>query len=70
MAQQTLEVCGAWAEQRPKLVAIIGADLTLPTIARAMLAGVRNWAAVAAFCKTVVLWKEIMDCAREELLYS
>ena len=69
-AQHTLEVCAAWEGERRELVAIIGADLALPTIAREMLDSVRNWDAVAAFCEAVISRKEAADRVRVELLFG
>ncbi|KAM3955884.1 uncharacterized protein ACR2FA_010155 [Aphomia sociella] len=36
-AQHTLEVCGAWADQRCALRAAVGEDLSLPSVVRAMV---------------------------------
>lgn len=66
--QHTLEVYVARTEQRREHVEIIGADLTLPSIAKTMRKSVKNWDAVAAFCEAVVS-PEAAERVREEFLY-
>ncbi|CAH2104694.1 unnamed protein product [Euphydryas editha] len=67
-AQHTLESCPAWAEQRRDLAGVIGEDLSLSAVARAMVGGDRAWTAVANFCENVILQKEAAERAREDSL--
>ncbi|PZC77857.1 hypothetical protein B5X24_HaOG202968 [Helicoverpa armigera] len=48
-AEHTLEVCPSWAEPRRTLVAVVGNDLSLPSVIGAMLGSEEAWDAVASF---------------------
>lgn len=63
--RHTLEVCLAWGPQRHNLVAIVGNDLSLPTIISTMLDSERSWEAMASFCKSVMAQKEAAERERE-----
>jgi len=63
-AQHTLEECPAWAEERRALVAVVGRDLSLPTIIDAWIRNERSRRAVDLFCETVISRKEDHERAR------
>ncbi|KAI8428443.1 hypothetical protein MSG28_007255 [Choristoneura fumiferana] len=66
-AQQTLEVCSRWAVERQTLISVVRlANLSLPSIVKAMLHSERSWNAVASFCNTIMLQKEAAERDREE----
>jgi len=62
-AQHTLESCSVWAAERADLTAAVGADLSLPTVIRAMVGSGEAWKAMSSFCSKVMLQKE--DAERE-----
>lgn len=64
-ADHTLEVCPAWEGERRVLVGVIGRDVSLPGVVRAILGSERNWRAVASFCESVMLQKEAAGRERE-----
>ncbi|XP_047992758.1 uncharacterized protein LOC125231355 [Leguminivora glycinivorella] len=64
-AQHTLEECPAWAGQRRDLVAVVGDDLSLPAVVKAMVANERSWKAVLFFCEDVMSQKEAAERERE-----
>lgn len=64
-AQHTLEVCVAWASQRSELVAIVGADLSLPSLIASMVGSEESWSASVAFCEDVMSRKEAAERERE-----
>ncbi|XP_011860049.1 PREDICTED: uncharacterized protein LOC105557413 [Vollenhovia emeryi] len=57
-AQHTLEVCPAWANERRALSNIIGADLSLPMVVKAITEREVSWKAFSSFCEHVMLQKE------------
>jgi len=64
-ARHTLQECSAWSVQRAELVRVIGADLSLPAVASAMLDSDRHWQATADFCEVVMTMKEAAERVRE-----
>lgn len=64
-AQHTLEDCPSWAERRRVLRIAIGADLSLPTVAKAMVESEESWTAVLSFCEDVMAQKETAERERE-----
>lgn len=64
-AQHTLEVCPAWASERSALRAIIGFDLSLPAVVKAMVSSERSWTAVTSFCESIMSQKEAAERLRE-----
>lgn len=64
-AQHTLEVCPYMSELRRDLVAVVGPDLSLPSVVRAMLGSDTAWAAVASFCEDAISQKEEAERGRE-----
>ncbi|XP_063894325.1 uncharacterized protein LOC135117866 [Helicoverpa armigera] len=64
-AEHTLEVCPSWAEPRRTLVAVVGDDLSLPSVIGAMLGSEEAWDAVASFCEDVMSQKEAAERLRE-----
>lgn len=64
-AQHTLEVCVAWACQRSELVAVVGADLSLPSLIQSMLGSEESWRAGLTFCEDVMSRKEAAERERE-----
>ncbi|CAH2100514.1 unnamed protein product [Euphydryas editha] len=65
-ALHTLEVCVAWEPQRRALSAVLGRDLSLPSVVRAMLDSERSWQAAVSFCEEVMTQKETAERARED----
>lgn len=65
-AQHTLEVCPSLSELRRDLIAVVGRDLSLPSVVNAMLGGERAWAAVASFCEQAMSQREAAERARED----
>ncbi|RVE47213.1 hypothetical protein evm_008181 [Chilo suppressalis] len=65
-AQHALEACGAFDAERRQLVAVVGRDLSLPTLVRAMVDSATSWEAVASFCEQIMLQREAAERAREE----
>ncbi|XP_012234683.2 uncharacterized protein [Linepithema humile] len=57
-AQQTLAECEAWARERRALTTVVGKDLSLTALFRAMLEGEEKWQAVFSFCTQVMQQKE------------
>ncbi|CAH2230623.1 jg19529 [Pararge aegeria aegeria] len=53
MAQHTLEVCPAWAEQRRTLENTAAGDLSLPTIFQTIVRSESAWNTAASFCKVM-----------------
>ncbi|XP_029165937.1 uncharacterized protein LOC114936792 [Nylanderia fulva] len=64
-AQHTVEHCPAWADQRRALTNVIGGDLGLPSMVKAMLESPLKWEAVASFCEDVLTRKEAAERERE-----
>jgi hypothetical protein len=64
-AQHALEQCPAWASQRQSLISVIGADLALPVIVKAMTLSATSWEAVASFYEHIMLQKEAAERIRE-----
>lgn len=69
-ARHTLEECAAWEPQRRALVAVIGGDLSLPSVVRCMLGSERCWSAVASYCEEVVALKESAEREREAAAHA
>ncbi|CAH2097999.1 unnamed protein product [Euphydryas editha] len=65
-ALHTLEVCAAWEPQRRALSAVLGQDLSLPSVVSAMLDSERSWQAAVSFCEEVMTQKEAAERARED----
>ncbi|XP_063620671.1 uncharacterized protein LOC134793075 [Cydia splendana] len=65
-AQHTLADCPSWVAPRNNLVATIGADLSLPTVVKAMTENKPCWKAMTTFCEVVMTQKEAAERAREE----
>ncbi|XP_063827169.1 uncharacterized protein LOC135076679 [Ostrinia nubilalis] len=63
--QHTLAVCTGWEEQRRVLTAVVGRDLSLPSLVIAMLGSEGCWKVVASFCEEVILQKEAAERERE-----
>ncbi|CAH2216758.1 jg25940 [Pararge aegeria aegeria] len=64
-AQHTLADCPSWAEQRAALEAVVGQDLSLPAVVKALARGTTSWDAVVSFCKEVMTQKEAAEQLRE-----
>ena len=67
-AQHTLEACGAFSDQRCRLVGRIGSDLTPAALIRALLAGEEERQAVLNFCEEVMSIKEAAERERERII--
>ncbi|XP_041978554.1 uncharacterized protein LOC121732662 [Aricia agestis] len=65
-AQHTIEVCDRWAVQRHDLVAVLGGDLSLPSMVRCMLESDEAWQAAVSFCEYVISQKETAERNRED----
>ena len=65
-SRHTLAECPAWAAQRAELVAVVGADLSLPTVVKAMVGSETSWMAVVSFCEDVISQKEAAERERED----
>lgn len=65
-AQHTLAECPQWASERASLVAVVGADLSLPAVVSAMVGGQRSWEAMVSFCDAVMSQKEASERERED----
>lgn len=64
-AQHTLAECAAWSRQRSALTNVVGTDLSLPSVVKAMLDNDRSWDAMVSFCEEVMTEKETMERLRE-----
>jgi len=64
-ARHTLQDCPAWSVQRAALVGVIGTDLSLSVVAKAILGSDRNWQAFSEFCEEVMTQKEAAERVRE-----
>ncbi|XP_075983178.1 uncharacterized protein LOC142981268 [Anticarsia gemmatalis] len=53
-AAHTLSECAAWTEPRARLVAVVGADLSLPAVVRAMVCDASAWRAMITFSQEVM----------------
>lgn len=65
-AQHTLEVCGSWAIERAELCRIVGLNLSLPALIKAMLGREDCWKAVKSFASKVMLCKENAERIRRD----
>jgi len=65
-AQHTLETCTAWEAQRRALVLVIGEDLSLAAVVRAMTQEEESWRALTTYCKAVMMAKEEAEREREK----
>ncbi|XP_063830230.1 uncharacterized protein LOC135079504 [Ostrinia nubilalis] len=62
--QHTLAVYTSWEEQRRVLTAVVGRDLSLPSLVNAMLGSEGCWMVVAFFCEEIILQKEVAERER------
>ncbi|CAH2211181.1 jg20100 [Pararge aegeria aegeria] len=69
-AQHTLADCPSWAVQRAALVAVVGQDLSLPAVVRAMAGSETSWDAIVSFCEDVMTQKEAAERLREDAVDS
>lgn len=65
-AEHTLEVCPAWAQERASLAMVVGRDLSLPAVVKAMVGNKRSWEAMVSFCEQVMSQKEAAERTRED----
>ncbi|XP_072946162.1 trypsin, alkaline C-like [Epargyreus clarus] len=65
-AQHSLEECSAWDRKRRELVAVVGPDLSLPVVVKAMVGSERSWKAIKSFCEEVISQKEAAEREREK----
>lgn len=65
-AEHTLAVCPSWDQQRQELVRVVGSDLSLSTIVRAMVANEQAFTSFASFCEDVMSQKEVAERQREQ----
>ena len=63
--EHTLSMCPAWSSQRANLVALLGSNLSFPSMVEAMLGSEEAWTAVVFFCEDVMLQKEVAERERE-----
>jgi len=64
-AEHTISGCAEWNSERGALTAVIGPDLTLPGIVRAICTNKEGWIAFSRFSETVMRSKEDAERARE-----
>lgn len=64
-AQHVLEVCPGADGPRQSLVAVLGADLSLPVILSRMVDDEGSWEAMVSFCETTVSQREAEERERE-----
>ncbi|XP_064074654.1 uncharacterized protein LOC135193962 [Vanessa tameamea] len=64
-ARHTLIKCSAWGPQRHSLAAIVGRDLSLPSVINAMIDSERCWKEMVLFCENVMTQKEAAERERE-----
>ncbi|XP_011858254.1 PREDICTED: uncharacterized protein LOC105555824 [Vollenhovia emeryi] len=57
-AQHTLDSCPAWDEERRVLINVIGGDLSLPAVVKAVTEREEAWEAFALYCERVMQQKE------------
>jgi len=62
-AQHTLENCPAWAEERMELTRVVGTDLSLPAVIKAILTNEESWRTFS-FCERIMLQKEEAERVR------
>ncbi|XP_018373067.1 PREDICTED: uncharacterized protein LOC108767600 [Trachymyrmex cornetzi] len=60
-ARQTLEACPAWNVQRVTLKSIVGQDLAIGTIMKAIVRFEPKWEGFKRFCEEIMLEKERID---------
>ncbi|XP_026328617.1 uncharacterized protein LOC113236671 [Hyposmocoma kahamanoa] len=53
-ARHILAECAVWGPQRYSITAIVGKDLSLPSIVGVMFGSERCWKAMVSFCESVV----------------
>lgn len=63
-AQHTLAECHEWAAERAELCVVVGNDLSLSVLVKAMLDSLDKWKAVVHFVNTIMLRKEDDERAR------
>ncbi|CAH2217696.1 jg1078 [Pararge aegeria aegeria] len=66
-AQHTLAECPRWPEPREALAAILGQDLSLPAVVKAMAGSDKTWEAMVSFCEQVMSQKEAAERLREDM---
>lgn len=64
-AQHTIEECSAWVADRRDLIEVVGDNLSLPAIVKAMVGGKEAWSAVTRFAESVMKEKEEAERQRE-----
>lgn len=69
-AQHTVAECSAWAEERAVMASVVGSDLSLPAVVKAMVRSDGAWKAVATFCGAVQGAKETAERMREDDVLS
>lgn len=65
-AQHVLEACSGTEGPRQALVAVVGTDLSLPTILAKMVQDEGSWQAVVSFCEVVMSQREEEEREREK----
>lgn len=63
-ALPTLEVWADWDSQRRALSVVLGRDVSLPSLVKAMLDSERSWQVVVFFCEEVMMQKGTAERAR------
>ncbi|XP_032688371.1 uncharacterized protein LOC116852286 [Odontomachus brunneus] len=64
-AQHTLEDCASWSTERVELRRVIGADLSLLALIRAMLNSEEGWTAAIRFAESVMKQKDVAERLRQ-----
>ncbi|XP_045445809.1 uncharacterized protein LOC123653876 [Melitaea cinxia] len=65
-AEHTRAECPAWSKERAALSAVVGLDLSLSALIRAMVDSEEKWIAVSSFCNSIMLQKEAAEREREQ----
>lgn len=64
-AEHTLQECNAWRQNRDALTGVIGNDLNLKTVVRAMCESKEAWSAMSRFAAEVMRTKEEKERERQ-----
>jgi len=64
-ADHTLQICTSWLDERNELIGVIGNDLSLLAVIKAITTDRDSWIAFARFCENVMRAKEDAERQRE-----
>jgi len=69
-SDHTLSSCPAWFDERSALIGVIGLDLSLAGMIRAITSNRESWLAFARFAENVMRAKEDAERLREAAAHS